>query len=121
MAADLAFPNQIVACPTVREPDGLAISSRNTYLSPRERRMATALYRSLQAGRAVFMAGERDPAVVETATRDLLEAAPGVAPDYVALVEPAGFEPAKQAEPGHVLAAAARVGRTRLIDNVILG
>jgi pantoate--beta-alanine ligase len=121
MAADLAFPNQIVACPTVREPNGLAISSRNTYLSPRERRMATALYRSLQAGQAVFMAGERDPAVVETATRDLLEAAPGVAPDYVALVEPAGFEPAKQAEPGHVLAAAARVGRTRLIDNVILG
>jgi pantoate--beta-alanine ligase len=121
MAADLAFPNQIVACPTVREPNGLAISSRNTYLSPRERRMATALYRSLQAGQAVFMAGERDPAVVETTTRDLLEAAPGVAPDYVALVEPAGFEPAKQAEPGHVLAAAARVGRTRLIDNVILG
>ena len=121
MAADLAFPNQIVACPTVREPNGLAISSRNTYLSPRERRMATALYRALQAGQAVFMAGERDPAVVETATRDLLEAAPGVAPDYVALVEPAGFEPAKQAEPGHVLAAAARVGRTRLIDNVILG
>ena len=121
MAADLAFPNQIVACPTVREPNGLAISSRNTYLSPREWRMATALYRSLQAGQAVFMAGERDPAVVETATRDLLEAAPGVAPDYVALVDPAGFEPAKQAEPGHVLAAAARVGRTRLIDNVILG
>ena len=52
MAADLAFPNQIVACPTVREPNGLAISSRNTYLSPRERRMATALYRSLQAGQA---------------------------------------------------------------------
>ena len=121
MVEDLAFPNEVVACPTVREPNGLAISSRNTYLSPRERRMATALYRSLQAGQAVFMAGERDPAVVETATRDLLEAAPGVAPDYVALVDPAGFEPAKQAEPGHVLAAAARVGRTRLIDNVILG
>jgi pantoate--beta-alanine ligase len=120
MAADLAFPNQIVACPTVREPDGLAISSRNTYLSPQERQMATALYRSLQAGRAVFMAGERDPAAVEAAARNLLEAAPGVAPDYVALVEPAGFEPAKQAEPGHLLAAAARVGPTRLIDNVIL-
>jgi pantoate--beta-alanine ligase len=121
MAADLAFPNQIVACPTVREPDGLAISSRNTYLSPRERRMAPVLYRSLQAGQAAFLAGERDPAAVETAARDLLEAAPGVAPDYVALVEPAGFEPAKQAEPGHVLAAAARIGHTRLIDNVILG
>jgi pantoate--beta-alanine ligase len=120
MVADLAFPNQIVACPTVREPDGLAVSSRNAYLSPQERRRANALHRALQAGRAAFLAGERDPAAVEAAARDLLQALPGVDPDYVALVEPAGFEPAKQAEPGQVLATAARVGRTRLIDNVIL-
>ena len=120
MVADLAFPNQIVACPTVREPDGLAVSSRNAYLSPDERRRATALHRALRAGQAVFEAGERDPAAVEAATRDLLEGAPGVAPDYVALVDPASFEPVKQAEAGQVLATAARVGRTRLIDNVIL-
>ena len=120
MVADLAFPNQIVACPTVREPDGLAVSSRNAYLSPDERRRATALYRALRAGQAVFEAGERDPAAVEAAARDLLEGAPGVAPDYVALVDPVTFEPVKQAEPGQVLATAARVGRTRLIDNVIL-
>ena len=120
MVADLAFPNQIVACPTVREPDGLAVSSRNAYLSPDERRRATALYRALQAGQAVFEAGERDPAAVEAAARDLLEGAPGVAPDYVALVDPVTFEPVKQAEPGQVLATAARVGRARLIDNVIL-
>src|SRR5215208_3912126 len=120
MVDDLAFPNQIVACPTVREPDGLAVSSRNAYLSPEERRRATALYRALSAGRAVFEAGGRDPAAVEAAARDLLEDVPGVEPDYVALVEEATFEPAKQAEPGQVLAAAARVGRTRLIDNVIL-
>jgi len=120
MVADLAFPNQIVACPTVREPDGLAVSSRNAYLSPEDRRRATALYRALRAGRAVFEAGGRDPAAVEAAARDLLEDAPGVEPDYVALVDPVSFEPVKQAEPGQVLATAARVGRARLIDNVIL-
>jgi pantoate--beta-alanine ligase len=120
MVEDLAFPNQIVACPTVREPDGLAVSSRNAYLSAAERERATTLYRALSAGRAAFQAGQRDPAAVEAAARDLLEDAPGVEPDYVALVEEATFEPAKQAEPGQVLATAARVGRTRLIDNVIL-
>ena len=120
MVNDLAFPNQVVACPTVREPDGLAVSSRNAYLSPTERRRATALHRALAAGRAVFEAGGRDPAAVEAAARDLLEGAPGVEPDYVALVDPATFEPVKQAEAGQVLATAARVGRTRLIDNVIL-
>jgi pantoate--beta-alanine ligase len=120
MVEDLAFPNEIVACPTVREPDGLAVSSRNAYLSAAERERATTLYRALSAGRAAFQAGQRDPAAVEAAARDLLEDAPGVEPDYVALVEEATFEPAKQAEPGQVLATAARVGRTRLIDNVIL-
>jgi pantoate--beta-alanine ligase len=120
MVADLAFPNQIVACPTVREPDGLAVSSRNAYLSPDERRRATVLYRALEAGRAAFLAGARDPAAVEAAARDLLDDSPGVEPDYVALVEEATFEPVKQAEAGQVLATAARVGRTRLIDNVIL-
>jgi pantoate--beta-alanine ligase len=120
MVDDLAFPNQIVACPTVREPDGLAVSSRNAYLSAPERQRATVLYRALQAGRAAFLAGRRDPAAVEAAARALLEGQPGVEPDYVALVDAVSFEPAKQAEPGQVLAIAARVGRTRLIDNVIL-
>jgi pantoate--beta-alanine ligase len=120
MVDDLAFPNQIVACPTVREPDGLAVSSRNAYLSAPERQRAIVLYRALQAGRAAFLAGRRDPAAVEAAARALLGGQPGVEPDYVALVDAVSFEPAKQAEPGQVLAIAARVGRTRLIDNVIL-
>jgi pantoate--beta-alanine ligase len=121
MVDDLAFPNQIVACPTVREEDGLAVSSRNAYLSPDERRRASALYRALRAGLDAFRAGRRDPAEVEAAARDLLADAAGVEPDYLALVDPASFEPVKQAEAGQVLATAARVGRTRLIDNVILG
>jgi pantoate--beta-alanine ligase len=120
MVDDLAFPNEIVACPTVREPDGLAVSSRNAYLSAPERRRATALYRALRAGRDVFLAGQHDPVAVEAAARDLLDDLDGVEPDYVALVDPATFDPVKQAEPGQVLATAARVGRTRLIDNVIL-
>jgi pantoate--beta-alanine ligase len=120
MVDDLAFPNQVVACPTVRDPDGLAVSSRNAYLSAPERRRATVLYRALQAGQAAFRAGRRDPAAVEAAARDLLEAQPGVEPDYVALVDADSFEPAKQAETGQVLATAARVGRTRLIDNLLL-
>jgi pantoate--beta-alanine ligase len=120
MVADLAFPNQIVACPTVRDPDGVAVSSRNAYLSERERVQATALHRALQAGRAAFLAGERDPVAVEAVALRLLKTAPGVEPDYVALVEPLSFEPAKQTEPGLVLATAARVGPTRLIDNVML-
>jgi pantoate--beta-alanine ligase len=120
MVADLAFPNRIVACPTVREPDGLATSSRNAYLSAEERAQATALYRALEAGRAAWRRGERDPAAVEKTAHELLAGAEGVRVEYVALVEPAGFEPAEQAEAGQILAAAARVGPTRLIDNVIL-
>jgi pantoate--beta-alanine ligase len=121
MVADLAFPNEIVACPTVREPDGLAVSSRNAYLSAEERARATVLYRSLEAGRARFAAGERDPAAIEAAAEELLRGEPDVELEYVALVEPDGFEPVERAEAGQVLAVAARVGRTRLIDNVILG
>jgi pantoate--beta-alanine ligase len=121
MVADLAFPNQIVACPTVREPDGLAVSSRNAYLSAEERARAAVLYRALEAGRAAFTAGERDPAAIEAAAKERLAADPAVAVDYVALVEPDGFEPVGRAGAGQVLAVAARVGRTRLIDNVILG
>jgi pantoate--beta-alanine ligase len=121
MVADLAFPNEIVACPTVREPDGLAVSSRNAYLSAGERARAAVLFRALEAGRARWSAGERDPAAVEAAAEKVLAAAQGVEVEYVALVEPDGFGPVGRAETGHVLAVAARVGRTRLIDNVILG
>jgi pantoate--beta-alanine ligase len=121
MVADLAFPNEIVACPTVREPDGLAVSSRNAYLSAEERARATVVYRALEAGRTRFAAGERDPAAIELAAGELLRGEPGVEPEYVALVEPDGFEPVERAAAGQVLATAARVGRTRLIDNVILG
>ena len=120
MAADLGFPVEVVACPTVREPDGLALSSRNAYLSAAERRRATALSRGLRAGLDAWLAGEREPAKIEGAAAAVLDATPGIETQYVALVEPEGFEPSPTAEAGHVLAVAARVGRTRLIDNMVL-
>lgn len=121
MVADLALPNEIIACPTIREPDGLAISSRNAYLSAAERRRATALSRGLLAGQEAFVGGERDPTKIEAVAVAVLDSTPGIETQYVALVEPDGFEPAPTAEAGQVLAVAARVGPARLIDNLVLG
>ena len=120
MVADLGFPNEIVACPTVREPDGLALSSRNAYLSSAERQRATALSRGLRAGLESWLAGERDPAKIESAALAVLDSTPGIDTQYLALVEPDSFGPPPTAEAGHLLAVAARVGPARLIDNLIL-
>jgi pantoate--beta-alanine ligase len=120
MVADLAFPNEIVACPTVREQDGLAVSSRNAYLSADERVRATALYRGLRAGLQSWRRGVREPARIEAAAAAMLEATLGIDVQYVALVDPDTFEPVPLAEAGHVLAVAATVGPARLIDNVVL-
>lgn len=122
MATDLNFPVDIVAAPTVRDADGLALSSRNRYLSPAERTSALALSRALFAGREV---AEKGPAAVAHAARTVMDAAaaaqPPVVLDYCALVDPADFT---EAAPGHtgpaVLAVAAKVGSTRLIDNIPL-
>jgi len=120
MVADLGFPHELVACPTVREPDGLATSSRNVYLSPAERRAAPVLYRALEAGRSAWRAGERDPAAVERAAVKLVETEPSVELQYLALVDADRFAPVAGAEAGQVLAVAAKLGSTRLIDNVVL-
>ena len=91
MVEDLAFPNQIVACPTVREPDGLAVSSRNAYLSAAERERATALYRALSAGRDAFLAGHREPGAIEAAARDCWRHPVGLANTWPC--EPSTFDP----------------------------
>jgi pantoate--beta-alanine ligase len=103
---DLALPLEIVACPTVRDPDGLAISSRNAYLSPEERQQAVTLPRALQAG----LEAHRSGADVVAAARALLDGVQGLSVDYVAVADLDGL----------TLAAAVRVGSTRLIDNVLL-
>jgi pantoate--beta-alanine ligase len=120
MVADLAFPNEIVGCSTVRELDGLAISSRNAYLSPEERVRATALHRGLRAGLSIWRQGVREPARIEAAATAMLQAALALEIQYVALVGADDFEPVPVAEAGHVLAVAALVGPARLIDNVVL-
>ncbi|MFB4292464.1 pantoate--beta-alanine ligase [Nonomuraea sp. ATR24] len=117
MVADLDVPVEIVGAPTVREPDGLALSSRNRYLSPADREVALALSRALRAG-----AAESVPSRVIAAAREVLEAAaPELALDYVVLVDPATFAEVAEPYTGEaVLAVAGRVGTTRLIDNAVL-
>lgn len=118
---DLNFPIDLVVAPTTREPSGLAMSSRNSYLSADERERATALSRALFAVRDAYRSGERDVArLTETGTR-LLRAEPSIQVDYFALADGGSLEPVRQAEASTVAMVAARVGRTRLIDNVILG
>ena len=123
MTADLDLPVTVIGRPTVREPDGLALSSRNRYLTPDERRRATALVDGLRAAAAAFGAGERSPAVLEKSVRARLEGRVDDT-DYVFVGDPETLRPLAGPVPSGrtVLAAvAARVGRTRLIDNAELG
>jgi pantoate--beta-alanine ligase len=121
MVRDLNFPVRIVVSATVREEDGLALSSRNTYLSPADRRAALALVQSLRAASAVFDEGEREVRAIETAGRDTLARTPQVSVDYFAVVNTESFAHAPIAAPSSAVIVAARVGPTRLIDNIILG
>ena len=121
MARDLDFPVEVVVAPTVREPDGLAMSSRNAYLSPADRMRALVLSRALGAVAAAFAAGTRSAADLEAIGKAALAAEPEVRPDYFALVSPETLEPVSVAEAGTVAMVAARVGATRLLDNAILG
>jgi pantoate--beta-alanine ligase len=121
MAADLDLAVDIVVASTVREADGLALSSRNVYLDAADRRRAVLLSRALAAGVDRFRRGERGGAAVVEAARAVLVAEPAIPTDYVACIEPSSFTAAARAHEGCVLAVAARVGGTRLIDNVVLG
>jgi pantoate--beta-alanine ligase len=121
MVADFDLPVEIVVAPTVREPDGLALSSRNVYLDRDARRRAGRLSRGLAAGVARYRDGERDGAAVAAAAREVLDAEPAIATDYLVCIDPASFTAAARATDVCVLAVAARVGGTRLIDNVVLG
>jgi pantoate--beta-alanine ligase len=121
MVRDLDFPIEIVVAPTVREPDGLAMSSRNSYLRGADRQRALALSRALGAIEGAYGGGERDAARLRAAGTAVLDATDGVRPDYLALVDPETLEPVTVAAAGTVVMVAASVGPTRLIDNVILG
>jgi pantoate--beta-alanine ligase len=119
LVQDLNLPVRIEACPTVREADGLAISSRNALLSPGERAQARALPAALEAARALADAGGRSAAALLDAAREAMGAF-GLQPEYLALVDPVTFEPLDELAGEGLLALAARVGEVRLIDNTLL-
>jgi pantoate--beta-alanine ligase len=122
MVHDLRMPIEVVGCPTVREPDGLAMSSRNVYLSPPERRAAVALSQALsQAGR-LFRDGVREVSRLQTEVQNLLDKEPLICIDYVAIVHPHTLQPVATLTPeGAVICLAVWIGHTRLIDNIRLG
>ena len=115
---DLNVPVEIRICPTVREADGLALSSRNQYLSPRERESALSLSKALGLAKNRLTAGVTDVQAVRTAMRQLLESTPGVHIDYVTVAHPETLEELSEPLPEMIALVAARVGQTRLIDNL---
>lgn len=120
MARDLAFPLEVVVRPTVRERDGLAKSSRNTYLTPEQRAAAPVLHRALSAARRCWNDGERDGERLRQAMLDVLNAEPLAKVDYVSAADPRTLVELGIAENGVLLSMAVRVGRARLIDNLLL-
>jgi pantoate--beta-alanine ligase len=120
MVRDLNFPLDLVVCPTVREPDGLALSSRNRYLSAEERRRALVLSRALNVIAATYGAGQKDVTRLLEAGRNVLATEPDVRIDYLEIVNADTLLPLTEAVPGALVAVAAYLGATRLIDNTLL-
>lgn len=120
MVRDLNLGVQIVVCPIVREADGLALSSRNAYLSSEERRAATVLYRSLLAARAELSSGTRNSLEIQKAVRSVFEKEPLARLDYAEVVSADSFEPAIRVSRASYIVLAANLGKTRLIDNMLV-
>ena len=119
LVRDLNVPAEIIPCPIVREESGLALSSRNQYLSESEKKQAALIYRSLQNAQQAFIRGETDSKTLISLVQETLKSAPEVKIQYVELVDPASLQPITQVKTG-LLAIAAYVGSTRLIDNIVL-
>ncbi len=120
MVRDLNLRTQIVVVPTVREADGLALSSRNAYLSPEERAAAPVLYRSLEAARAAWESGERSGAALREQMNDILAREPLARVDYVSVADPRTLQELDDVGDAALVSLAVRFGRTRLIDNMVL-
>ena len=121
MVADLNMAIEIVEVPTVREPDGLAMSSRNTYLSPEEREAALVLRKSLDRARDLVLGGLRDGHELRAKTREFIEREPRASIDYVEVVDSETLRSVERIEGRVLVALAVRIGRTRLIDNEVIG
>jgi pantoate--beta-alanine ligase len=120
MVRDLNFPVEIVACPIVREADGLAMSSRNAYLDPAQRKQALVLHRALMRVQKSWEAGERYPPKLAAAGREEVAREKSVCLDYFEIVNPDSLDPVDDVANGALVAVAAYVGKTRLIDNILL-
>ncbi|MBI2683332.1 MAG: pantoate--beta-alanine ligase [Acidobacteriales bacterium] len=120
MVRDLALPVEVVVCPIVREPDGLAMSSRNAYLTAEERQWATVLFRALTEVRRSFDAGERNASRLAETARAIFAQVPGVVPDYIEVLDPDTLLPVDVADRPTLVSVAARVGSPRLLDNIVL-
>lgn len=120
LVRDLNVPVEIRVCPIVREPDGLAMSSRNAYLSPEQRRQATVLYRALCAAKELVEQGERHAEHVRQHMVRLIEATPGAVLDYAEIVDPETLQPVREIQQPVLAALAVRIGPARLIDNMTL-
>jgi pantoate--beta-alanine ligase len=121
MVQDLDFPLEVVVCPTVREPDGLAMSSRNAYLNPEERQAAPVLHRALSAAAEAFVAGEREAEALRRTMEEILAGEPLARPQYVSAADPDSLEELHGPVERALLSLAVHIGTTRLIDNLILG
>lgn len=121
MVRGLNLPVEIVVCPIVREADGLAMSSRNAYLNPAERKSALVLRRSLLRVQTMVDAGERNAAKLEAAGREEFRGEPAVRLDFLEIVNPDTLDPVGDISAGALFAVAAYVGATRLIDNIVVG
>lgn len=121
MVRDLDFPVEVIVVPTVREDDGLAMSSRNTYLSSTERAAAAVLYRALQRATALFEDGVRDAEALRAAIQQTLEEEPLANVDYVSVADSETLEESSDVKESAMASLAVRIGKTRLIDNVLLG
>jgi pantoate--beta-alanine ligase len=122
MVKDLNCPVEIVVCPTVRESDGLALSSRNAYLGPEERKAATVLYRALVLAKNSYEKGEKDGAVLRSVMQSVIESEPLAVAEYISAADPETLLELQQIVPenGVLLSMAVRIGKTRLIDNLML-
>jgi pantoate--beta-alanine ligase len=117
MALDLALPTEVIGCPTVREPDGLAMSSRNVHLSPEERAAAPVIHRALLAGRSLREKGERSAEALRTEIRRVLATEPLAQPEYVSVADASTLQELETVGGPALLSTAVRFGATRLIDN----
>ncbi len=120
MARDLDIPVEVIGCPIVREPDGLAKSSRNAYLQPDERTAARVLNRSLRLAEEAVAAGERDSQILMSIIRDVMTAESRVRIDYIEIVDPNSMRPLPRLEGSVLIAVAAYVGKARLLDNTVV-